>query len=352
MQSDVAKRSKPKSAKTIAGDGNPNRLDSMLSKLRAIWEDTEQVEDDVRDALRLRIFEDLERIGKQVRRKVSLAKVIRSRHEADAAHPKLFSEEPAVAPIARFESPEVRVFVTDLAEQAQKFLPDAARFSDIEDYRNHLVEKLMYNSVSTRKRNAGYLINRFFPGQYLHPDLTSFAAAVGEAKLGDVLFYLTARSERILNLVAEKVVWPSLPVGGVNRNKIRDFALDHLKAEDPAKRTTLAIAQCYSKFGIASVSKTKISASIRIGDVASFAYLLHLEFPEPGMQKFEKLLDGPLHKWLLWDRQWMIEQLYLCRQAGLIAKVSEIDSMRQFTTKYSLIEAVPYLANLARKEKP
>lgn len=350
MQTNVTKRSKSRTALSKPVDGNPIQLDYVLSELRAIWEDTEQVDDDVRAALQHRIFEDLERLGKQVRTKVNLAKVIRNRREADAAQPKLFSEEP-VPPRARFESPEVRVFVTDLADQAQRFIPDAAKFSDIEDFRNYLVEKLMFNSVSTRKRNAGYLVNRFFPGQYLHSDLTSFAATVGESNLGDVLFYLTARTERILNLVAEKVVWPSLPIGGVNRSKIRDFVFDHLKADDPAKRTTLAIAQCYSKFRIANVSKTRVSANIRIGDLASFAYLLHLEFPEPGMQKFEKLLDGPLHKWLLWDRQWMVEQLYLCRQAGLIAKVSEIDSMRQFTTKFSLLEAVPHLVKLAQKER-
>lgn len=259
---------------------------------------------------------------------------------------------PGASIVSRFEKPEVRVFVTDLADAALKLVPEAARFSDIEEYRKFLVGKLAYNSVSTRKRNAGYLINRLFPGHYLHPDLTAFAAAAGETGLGDVLFYLTARSERILQLVAEKVVWPALPVGGVSRSKVRDFVKGHLKSDDPAKRTTIAVAQCYAKFGIASVTKTKIAASIRTGTLASFAYLLHLEFPEPGMHTFEKLLDGPLHKWLLWDRQWMVEQLYLCRHTGLLAKVSEIDSMRQFTTRYSLAEAITRIVNLIGRETP
>ena len=67
------------------------------------------------------------------------------------------------------------------------------------------------------------------------------------------------------------------------------------------------------------------------------------------MQTFEKILDGPMHKWLLWDRQWMIEQLYLCRQEGLLSKISEIDSMRQFTTKYPLREATERIVNLIGK---
>ena len=37
-------------------------------------------------------------------------------------------------------------------------------------------------------------------------------------------------------------------------------------------------------------------------------------------------------------------------QEGLISKVSEIDSMRQFTTKYSLAEAMEKIVRLVGKE--
>lgn len=352
MRTIVAKRSKPKTGKTIVKNGEATDLEAVLGVVRALWEATGETDQDVRDDLRSRINMELSRLDKQVRTKINVARMIRSKHEAESAQAKLFADEPAVPPPSRFDTPDVRVFVTDLAEHALKLVPEAAGFNDVEEYRKFLIEKLAFNSVSTRKRNANYLINRFFPGHYLHADLTAFGAAAGESRLGDALFYLTARSERILQLVAEKVVWPALPVGSVSRTKVRDFVKDHLKSDDPAKRTTIAVAQCYSKFGIADVTKTKIAASIRTGTLASFAYLLHLEFPEPGMQSFEKLLDGPLHKWLLWDRHWMVEQLYLCRQAGLLTKVSEIDSMRQFTTRYSLAQAIPHIVNLVGKETP
>ena len=47
----------------------------------------------------------------------------------------------------------------------------------------------------------------------------------------------------------------------------------------------------------------------------------------------------------------MIRQLYRLREAGLLSKVSEIDRMRQFTTKYSLADAVQPIVALA-KESP
>ena len=174
-------------------------------------------------------------------------------------------------------------------------------------------------------------------------------AAAREGNLGDVLFYLTARSERVLQLVAEDVVWPALPVGSVSRTKIRDFVRGQLKGEAAAKKTATAVVNCYGKFVIANLTRTKLNVNVQPSDLASFAYILHLEFPEPGMQTFEKILDGPMHKWLLWDRQWMIEQLYLCRQEGLLSKISEIDSMRQFTTKYSLGEAMEHIVKLIGK---
>ena len=58
------------------------------------------------------------------------------------------------------------------------------------------------------------------------------------------------------------------------------------------------------------------------------------------MHTFESLLQGPLHKWLLWNQDWLVQALYALREAGLLSKVSEIDTHRQFTTKYSLADAV------------
>ena len=352
----VAKRSKRTTKPKGEKNGKPSDLDSVLESVRALWEATERTDDDIRDDMRKRITDELGRLDKKVRTKLNVAEMVRSRHKAESAQIKLFPEEPSSPPPSRFEETEVKVFVTDLAEQALKLLPEAARFGTIEKYRTFPVENLSYNSVSTRKRNANYLVNRFFPGHHLHHDLTAFAAAAGDKRLAEVLFYLTARSEKILQLIAEKVVWPALPVGSVARTKIRDFVKTQLLADDPAKRTTIAIAQCYSRYGIGDVTKTKIGVKVRSGglipsgDLASFAYVLHLEFPEPGMQPFEKVLDGPMHKWLLWDRQWMIQQFYRLREEGLLSKVSEIDSMRQFTTKYPLREATEHIVNLIGKE--
>ncbi len=104
----------------------------------------------------------------------------------------------------------------------------------------------------------------------------------------------------------------------------------------------------YERLGLGSTTKTRLNVTSRRGDLPAFAYLLHLEFPEPGMFLFDRLLQGPLRRWLLWDPEWMVKQLYACGEVGLIAKVSEIDGTRQFTTKYHLDEAVGPIVSLIR----
>ena len=113
-----------------------------------------------------------------------------------------------------------------------------------------------------------------------------------------------------------------------------------------------AIVRTYTGFGVATATRTRMNVSQRQGHLAALAYIMHLEFPELGMYSFDKLLDGPMHKWLLWDRKWIAEQLYMLRHFKLLSKVSEIDNIRQFTTKYSLAEAVEHILPLLKEEQP
>jgi DNA repair protein RadC len=59
-----------------------------------------------------------------------------------------------------------------------------------------------------------------------------------------------------------------------------------------------------------------------------------------------------MHRWLLWDQQWMVRQLYLLRETGILSKVSEIDGVRQFTTKYTLDDSVRHLVKLTEEAHP
>jgi DNA repair protein RadC len=252
----------------------------------------------------------------------------------------------------RFAEPVLRVYAKDFADHALQHLPQAAKYNSIENFRNYLADKLRFNSEATRRRSANYIVSRFFPGEVYNEDLPQFAAATrGTPALGEALFYLTCRTERIVSLVAEEIVFPSIAQGGVGRTRLREYVQSKFPQSKSVEDIGQAIVRSYQFYGIGSPNRTRLNVSLREGSLVSFAYVMHLEFPEPGMYAFEKMFEGPMHKWLLWDRQWMVHQLYKLREAGLLAKVSEIDRMRQFTTKYTLAEALQHIVALA-KESP
>ena len=253
----------------------------------------------------------------------------------------------------RFTEPVPRLYDKDLVEHALSRIPAAIHFDTIDDYRNDLIDKIRFNSVATRRRAANYLIGRYFPGGTLHKDLAEFAArTAGKPALSDVLFYLTCRMEPIVAAVAEEVVFPSLPEGGVARSRILELVQARFPGSKSVSDMSQAIVRTYDRFGIGAATRTRLNVSLREGSLAAFGYVLHLEFPEPGMYAFERLGSGPLHRWLLWDQPWMVRQLYVLREAGILSKVSEIDGMRQFTTKYDLDDAVRRLVNLPEEAHP
>lgn len=253
----------------------------------------------------------------------------------------------------RFTSPVARIYDKDLVEHALTHIPESIKFADIETYRNHLSEKIRFNSLATRRRTAAYLISRYFPGETLHRDLAEFASkTAGTPALSDALFYLTCRIEPIVADIAERMVFPSLPEGGVARSRIKEYVETKFPGSKSVSDMCQAIVRTYERFGIGTATRTRLNVSLREGNLTSFAYILYLEFPEPGMYSFERIFDGPMHKWLLWDQQWMVRQLYRLREAGLLSKVSEIDRLRQFTTKYTLAEAVQPIVALAKESPP
>jgi hypothetical protein len=142
-----------------------------------------------------------------------------------------------------------------------------------------------------------------------------------------------------------------LAQGGVSRTRLREYIQGKFPDSKSADHIGQSIVRTYQFYGLGTANRTRLNVSLREGSLASFAYVLYLEFPEPGMFSFDRMFDGPMHKWLLWDQQWMVRQLYRLREAGLVSKVSEIDRLRQFTTKFTLAEAVQPIVALA-KESP
>jgi hypothetical protein len=337
-----------------SSNGSPT-VENVVATLRTLWNEADGADDPESAKLKQDITQTINRLKNRVEGRLGKPVAPTAREKLlflepdEEQAPKTVNDAQSLRP--RFAEPVLREYANHFAEHALLHLPQSANYHTVEDFRDYLSNKLRFNSQATRRRSANYIVRRFFPGEVYNADLPQFAATAGKPALGEALFYLTCRSERIVSLVAEEIVFPSLAQGGVSRSRVREYVQSKFPDSKSADSIGQSIVRSYEVYGIGSSNRTRLSVSLREGCLASFAYVLHLEFPEPGMHSFEKMCDGPMHRWLLWDQQWMIRQLYRLREVGLISKVSEIDRMRQFTIKFTMVDALQGIVALA-KESP
>ena len=242
-----------------------------------------------------------------------------------------------------FAQAEMRTYADDEIANALAFIPQAAQFGTFEEFRQHLRDNLPYNSASTRHRRAGYIVDRFLPAERLDIPLVYYAACcTSRNDLKPAVFYHALKAEPIAARVAEELIWPALPMGRVDREDVREFVLRYLPEIGPASQNKVlrALFNTYSLLSIAVEDGPALRFHVHTGTLASFLYVLAAEFPEPGIYAFETLEQGPMRRWLLWDRNWMRRQLYNLRDLGVVSKISEIDAVRQFTLPHDQMTAL------------
>ncbi len=254
----------------------------------------------------------------------------------------------------------IRVFTNDEITNSLQFLPEATRFHTLEAFKHFLNEKLPYNAIKTRLRRTNNIVERFFPGGDLDIPLTYFIGQCSSQNdLKEVVFYHILQAEPIASKVAEELIWPALPIGRIEREQMREFVLRYLPEAGTSSQNNMlrALFYTYDLLGVGSANETTLRFQLRKGTLESFLYILTSEFPRPGIYSFESLYNSPLHRWLLWEREWMRMQLYNLQDFNILSKVSEIDTVRQFTLAVDQPTALrrffehPERHNMAIREK-
>jgi hypothetical protein len=277
---------------------------------------------------------------------------------APTQQPTLFEVEPPLGPLfddrPEPSEPEMSTYANDEVANALELIPQAAQFETFEAFKNHLCDNLPYNSESTRKRRAGYILKRFFPKERLDVPLTYYAArCTSQEDLKPAVFYHVLKAEPLAAKVAEELIWPALPVGRIGREDMREFILRHLPDISKASQTKIlqALFKTYHLLSVAAEEGTSLRFQIHTGTLSGFLYVLTAQFAQSGIYSFETLEQGPMRHWLLWDREWMRGQLYNLRDLGIISKVSEIDTVRQFTLQFDQWTALRHFFEHPQRDK-
>lgn len=236
------------------------------------------------------------------------------------------------------------MFANAVLKETIALLPNFPDTDSLEEIRSHLRERLHYSAEQTRKRYASYIVRRMFPTGYADPALRKFAKAFEQNQvLRDVCFYRFLKSEPLEIQVIEELVLPNIGNGRLNRAKLKNYLSEQFPTAKSVKDCAQAIVDALGACDIAKVDKTKIAFGYREILLPSFAFVLYSEFPEPGMYDISKVETNRAILAMLWNPARILLSLYELRNLGLISKISEIDNIRQFTTKWSLDQVVDRL---------
>jgi DNA repair protein RadC len=223
-------------------------------------------------------------------------------------------------------------------------LPDSESLDEVTDF---LRANLHYSGEATRHRHANYIVRRMFPSGHADGALRAFARRyAGRQELRDVCFYRFSMAEPLMLDISEDVLMPALSSGVLSRSRLKDYLNERFPGYKSVPDCYNAVAAAWEAAGFVKVERQFFSFSYRQPSVAAFAFVLHSEFPEPGMYDVAKLESNRAIKALLWNPDSILPALYELRNLGLLSKVSQIDAFRQFTTKGELTQAVNMLLSV------
>jgi hypothetical protein len=228
----------------------------------------------------------------------------------------------------------IKLFANDEIANSLKYLSEAYSYPDKEKFGAFLVDTLPYNSGTTRKRRARYILSRFlnYPG-IQNPLTYLFSVSSNEQAKRNALFYVIQKQELIAYYFAEEVIWPNLAMGFVTKGQISNFISRYFPegSEKTIYEIQKALINTYGLLDKGQVENEQLLFSLHNGDLESFLFVLTSEYPQPETIPFEKIMNGFVHQHMLWHRDWIKDQLYRLRELKIISKIAEIDFLKQFT---------------------
>lgn len=258
-----------------------------------------------------------------------------------------------VAPVQKDEPPPVRkvvprrgteLFAKAALKEAIAVLPQLPDTESLDEISQYLRRTLPFSAEQTRSRNAEYIIRRMFPLGYADTALRQFARRHANTQaLRDACFYRFLKAEPFMVRVAESLLLPNIGRGHLSRGELADFVAVCYPSVKRHRDYGLSITDALTAGGVVKADRLQLTFGYRDIPLAAFTFVLHSEFDQPGIYAISKLEASSAIRALLWNPDQLLPALYELRNLGLIAKVSEIDSVRQFTTRWTLDDVVERL---------
>jgi len=243
--------------------------------------------------------------------------------------------------------PGTGLFSKALLDEAVELLPAFPDTESLSELRQYLRANLRFSAEGMRIRSSNYVLRRLFPQGYADTELRRFASAfAGRQELRDVCFYRFCKVERLMYLLIEELVVPAIGSGSLPRSSISEFLHSRFPESKSVKECVGAAVDALVAVKAAKADRSRVSVGLRDVPIPSLAFIIHSEYPTPGMYGISELESNQAVRAMLWRGDQLLPALYEMRNLGLIAKVSEIDSVRQYTTRYTLTQIIDQLTRV------
>jgi len=265
--------------------------------------------------------------------------------DSEAQLPDFKLEAPPVLTGSKKKPPPIRprtdIFSQSVLREAIRILPTVPLTESMDEIRTFLINNLHFSSYNTRRRYVPYIIHRLFPAGKVDMPLLKVARALsGTPELQEICFYRFCRSEPLMPKVVRDLILPNMGIGRLPRLRILTYLKERYPEAKNLENCAKAVVDSLTDGGIVSSDRTQLTFTWRSVRLLSFAFVLHDEFANLGIYEIQKVETSPLMSCLLWAPEKRVKELYELRNQGLISKVSEIDTVRQFTLRYDLSELV------------
>lgn len=241
--------------------------------------------------------------------------------------------------------PRSDLFGKSLLDQCIEFLPKLPDTESFDEIRIFLHESMHFNSEESRKRYTRYFLKRMFPLGFADKALRCYSQLYpNRQELRDVCYYRFCCAEPLMLRISEDLLIPEIGKGEIPRQYLADYLVHSFGTSNYIRDCIHAIFSTYKDSRILQVKTKTISLSYHEPLIPSFVFILHSEFPQPGIYDISLLENNIPIRSMLWHPDSLLSSLYELRNLDLISKVSMIDQIRQFSTRYTLEQVVEQLA--------
>lgn len=223
-----------------------------------------------------------------------------------------------------------------LLKDAATLLPRLPITDNFNEIKQFIISNLKYNSEYSRKRYQRYITSYIFPDSKVDKPLLVFSRKASTGTLRNVCLYKFCKRYPLMQELFNELFIPNIGRGTIARKKVDDYLKEKFPDSAMGVDGSRGFLESLKDANVVKPNGHSLTFGYRQVEPISFAYMLHAEFPSPGMFDISKVEKNAVFVPQLWQSGDLLESLYVLRNKGLISKVSEIDTVRQFTTKYNL----------------